>query len=101
MQSVKTIDDVTIDEWAEFVVAARELLSMARFMVWYDAHENDDDKSFVEAIERMEGAFVMIGLDQGTLQGFIKQIGQTLKLPPDEFMRRLAKTKVILKRSTQ
>jgi hypothetical protein len=75
----KTIDDVTRDEWAALVEAAVDLLAMARFMFWRDGHDHDEDRSYRDALEKMEAALYGIGLDQGTTPAFITRLEQILR----------------------
>ena len=88
----KTIDDVTREELAELAEAAHDLLGAARMMFWLGGHEDKDDRSFADSLDRIAAALAAIGQPQGTTAEFIANVEARLRsgMPPDRWraMRR-------------
>lgn len=87
----RTICDITLEEWGHLAIAAIDLLGVARFMAWRAVAERDDDTSILDCLDRMAALLAQIGLPQGTTREFFKRLEETLKLPPEELVARLAK----------
>jgi hypothetical protein len=83
----KTIDDVTREELAELAEAADDLLGAARMMFWLGGHEDKEDHSFADSIDRMAAALTAIGLPQGTTAEFIASVEAMLEsgMAPDQW----------------
>jgi len=83
----KNIDDVTREELADLAEAAHDLLGAARMMFWLGGHEDKEDRSFADSIDRMAAALAAIVLPQGTTAEFIANVEAMLKssMPPDQW----------------
>jgi hypothetical protein len=83
----KSIEDVSREELAELAGAANDLLGAARMMFWLGGHEDQEDHSFADSIDRMGAALTAIGLPQGATAEFIASVEAMLKsgMPPDQW----------------
>jgi hypothetical protein len=83
----KTISDLTREELAELSEAANDLLGAARMMFWLGGHEDEEDHSFADSIDRMAAALTALGLPQGTTAEFIANVEEMLRsgMPPGQW----------------
>jgi hypothetical protein len=78
---MKTIDDVTTEEWGSLAEAAVDLLNCARFMFWLSGSGagDKDDTSVRDCLERMASVLESIGLPQGSIEEFESNLEALLK----------------------
>jgi hypothetical protein len=78
---MKTVDDVTREEWIALAEAASNLLGCARFMFWLDGSGSHDpeDGSVRDSLNKMASALESVGLPQGTIEEFDANIEAMMK----------------------
>jgi hypothetical protein len=87
---MKTIEDVTLEEWGQLALEAADLLAMVRFIYFTEELDADDDPSYRDQMKRMERALEAVGLRQVSLEEYIQNLEELLAshLTPAEFWKK-------------
>jgi hypothetical protein len=83
---VKVSTDVKLKEWQALAKASIEAVRALRYLIWVNAMEDDEDRSFIQACDDLAVALARVGLPQISQAEFGVNIKKVLlkEMPEDK-----------------